>query len=190
MLRGRLIISACVAAILAVVAYITFELARGGSSARFEPELALAAAVAITVGSSVLGLNAVVGAPRLAATSAVAAFLVSFGAIAIFSFGLPLLAAGLVVSAIAWARARRHERGRSAVRGGLLLGLGLAAVTLSLLQPAIVTCGDYGARVSGSSIGGSIRVDRDGHTTGDFWRGQEHVVFSCDNGVLTEYRRE
>ena len=168
---------AAIAAVLAVLALPAFLELRSGGTKMFGPQPMDFALLGLFSASALL-----------------------FGDLAIFSIGLAVFPAGIVLLLFLYRALRRTpaswSRSRAAL-GGAAIGFGAPLLLIAVLVPATVECFPHGTGTSSGRWRGSAQfststgsVSADAHTsTGRTESSDSVVTFRCQDGRLVEFQR-
>jgi hypothetical protein len=152
------------------VAYVLFVRAQGGAEPSRPYTVPFVASYLVVI-AAILAATLMRWTPsvaRLPLRAAAAGGLLVLGVIAMFSIGLPLLIAGAMAGAAAW-----FTLGGSQLKSSVLLGLGSAAIAVTVLVAGfIVIAGMIVCPANGSMSGGGT-----GFLTGPYY-------YECVNGEL------
>lgn len=122
-----------------------------------------------------------------------------FGVLALFSIGVVILPAALVVLGFGGRQLARRRSGaaaRAAVAGAVA-GVGTIALLLVLIQPASAECrANGGGATSSGGLFGPVALSQGGYSLpngdsgGYIDEGDRIAYFSCSDGKLTNFHRE
>ncbi|MGH2378800.1 MAG: hypothetical protein ACRDGT_10025 [Candidatus Limnocylindria bacterium] len=180
--------------------YLLVVEVRSGESAHIDVTpltLGFAAAAGVAMAAGTVALRAL-RSWRVGLLFALAAALLAFSFLAMFSIGLAVLPAGLVVLALAIRRLRREAptSGWRTAASGTVIGIGAIAFLLVANQPAVAECREGGgvASSSGGLFGGMARssggyVTAAGIQLGYIDEAERIAYFTCEGATLTGFRR-
>ena len=188
---GYLLAAIVVSLLAAAGAVVTVR--HAGRAVYAMPPTAVAVALAASV-LAVAGAAGMVAVRRhdVALLSALVASTVAFGVLAIFSFGVLLLLAGV---GIAMVLARRSsDAGPWAMTSGVAMAIGLVTAALLAIQRPVAECPGNGVHMRSSiwspgPSSGSVQGGPGGDSTGTVTQGRATYTFACRDGHLVEFRK-
>lgn len=188
-------------AVVLVGFYLLLVGIRSGESAHIDVTpltVGFASAAGAAMASGVVALWAL-RRGAVGALFALAAAMLAFSFLALFSVGLLVLPFGLVVLVLAIRRLRRDAPPRDlrAAAGGLAIGIGAIAYLVVLIQPASAECREGGGGTTSSGgLFGPIARSQGGYSTVDgaqggyIDEGDRIAYFSCEGAKMTDFHRE
>jgi hypothetical protein len=157
---ARALAIAALAAVVAILAFPAFLALRANGTQIFEPQAMDFALLGVSTFAIALGLQLVPWrtSRRIALLGSLSAAALLLGPLAIFSIGLPLIPAGIVLLLLLYRALQRApaswSRSRAAI-GGAAVGFGAPLLLIAVLVPATVECFPNGAGTSSGRWRGS-----------------------------------
>ena len=198
----RVVAVAAIVALASLTLFPVFLALRSQGAKVFEPETFDHVLVGVPAFAIALGVQVVPWRTRrgIAILATLASGLLLFGTLAVFSIGLALLPAGVVIFALLYRRLRLTPRGASATRaafGGAAIGFAIPLLFIALVIPATVECGPNGSGGTSSrrwrpltqhvTMGSNSADGR--IVTGWMDDGDSYVTYRCEDGRLASFAR-
>jgi hypothetical protein len=196
----RVALITSVAAAAAALLFPVYLALRAGGSMIFEPHPFDFVLVVISIALIAIAVQLVPwrAAPYIALLGAFGAAGLLFGVLAMFSIGLAVLPAALVLLLLLARAIRRRPLAiaRSAALGGALIGYGAVLLFIAQGVPATVECRQGGGSTSSGRWGSGMvvashgSVGPDGVQTGQIETPTSVATYRCEGARIVEFRRE
>lgn len=202
MRRLRIVAVAAIVGIVSLALFPAFLALRSQGTKVFEPESFDYVLVGVSTFAIALGAQVIPWRTRRSITlfATLASGCLLFGILAVFSIGLALLPAGVVMLVLLYRRLRLAPRDMTATRaalGGVAVGFAVPLLFIGLIIPATVECGPNGNGGTSSRrwYPGTEHVtmgsnSADGRVvTGRIDDGDSYVTYRCEEGRVAMFER-